>query len=471
MPRRRPEFPPSLPVLLQRRHSDEFSPPPWTTRDRAAVAEVIDRGPGDARRTATPLAHYWAGRRGTAAGLRAIDANFDETFYAIPKEATLEETTAELALGGDETVIDVQTHYVADRPATEATKEHIRSMYRHLSPEWWKGVDEAQTYGLAEYLECVFLQSETAVAVLTSGPGTGPERMLFNEEMAGTRALFERLEAHGRLLNHAVIHADHADEIARMDEQLEHHRPAGWKCYTLGTARDEVRGWWLDDERTGIPFIERAIELGLPRICAHKGISALVDNGSPRDIGPVAAAFPNLELLVYHSGWEVPQGDEPEEGPYTEETAHLGVNRLIHTLRENGVGRGANVYAELGSTWFGLIRRPDEAAHVLGKLLHAVGPDNVLWGTDSIWYGPSQVAIDAFRAFQIPLSYQQQFGYPALTDEIKRKILGGNAARVYGIDLDEAKRSAADDDLAWLKRATDEYRRSGVPGARKPPRG
>ena len=42
MPRRRPEFPPSLPVLLQRRHSDEFSPPPWTTRDRAAVAGVVD---------------------------------------------------------------------------------------------------------------------------------------------------------------------------------------------------------------------------------------------------------------------------------------------------------------------------------------------------------------------------------------------------------------------------------------------
>ena len=48
---------------------------------------------------------------------------------------------------------------------------------------------------------------------------------------------------------------------------------------------------------------------------------------------------------------------------------------------------------------------------VLGKLLVAVGEDNVLWGTDAIWYGPSQVAIDAFRAFQIPASMREQYGY------------------------------------------------------------
>jgi hypothetical protein len=35
------------------------------------------------------------------------------------------------------------------------------------------------------------------------------------------------------------------------------------------------------------------------------------------------------------------------------------------------------VYAELGSTWFLMLRRPREAAHVLGKLLFAVGEDGV----------------------------------------------------------------------------------------------
>ena len=52
---------------------------------------------------------------------------------------------------------------------------------------------------------------------------------------------------------------------------------------------------------------------------------------------------------------------------------------------------------------------------MLGKLLAAVGPDRVVWGTDSIWYGSPQGQIEAFRAFEITPEYQERFGYPALT--------------------------------------------------------
>jgi predicted TIM-barrel fold metal-dependent hydrolase len=107
------------------------------------------------------------------------------------------------------------------------------------------------------------------------------------------------------------------------------------------------------------------------------------------------------------------------------------------------------VYAELGSTWFMMMRKPREAAHVLGKLLRAVGPDRIVWGTDCIWYGSPQPLIDSFRAFTIPEDMQQQFGYPALSADIKAKILGTNAASVYGVDLDAA-RAAARDDRAWV---------------------
>lgn len=442
---------PPLPVVLQRRETDEFRAAPFSNRDRGAVDEVVEKGPPDAGRIALSLEDYWASRHGTAAGLRAIDARFAESFYEVPEEATLDPAAANEAFDGPELVIDVQTHFIANRVETRATAEQIRQMYTDLAPENWKRLGDVQAYDFAEYLRCVFLQSETAVAVLTSGPGTGPERMLFNREMAGVRALVDEMQASGRILNHAVIHANHRHEIDAMAEEAEAHRPAGWKCYTIGTRSDPVRGWWLDDEETGIPFIEKAIAVGIPLICAHKGISALVDNGSPRDIGPVAKAFPDVDFLIYHSGWEIPVGDAAEEGPYTEQTSGTGVNRLIHSLRSARVGRDANVYAELGSTWFGLIRRPDEAAHVLGKLLVELGEDNVLWGTDSIWYGPSQVAIDAFRAFRIPVSYQEEFGYPELTPQIKEKILGGNAARVYQLDPAAIRKQVKSDDLAWAK--------------------
>jgi predicted TIM-barrel fold metal-dependent hydrolase len=199
------------------------------------------------------------------------------------------------------------------------------------------------------------------------------------------------------------------------------------------------------------------------RVCVHKGISQLAAAGSPRDVGPAAAAFPDIDFLIYHSGYEIPLPGTPLEGPYSEATAGIGTNRLVASLAAAGIRPGSNVWAELGSTWFCLIRRPLEAAHVLGKLLLAVGEDRVLWGTDAIWYGPSQPALDAFRAFQIPERMREHFGYPELTPRLKAKILGENAARAYGLDLAAVRARAAGDDLAWVRAAAAEWRARGLP--------
>ena len=86
---------------------------------------------------------------------------------------------------------------------------------------------------------------------------------------------------------------------------------------------------------------------------------------------------------------------------------------------------------------------------MLGKLLVAVGEDRILWGTDSVWYGAPQPLIDAFRAFEIPERMQAEFGYPPLTTAAKTKILGANAAQLYGVDLS----SVATPDRGWLDAA------------------
>jgi hypothetical protein len=92
------------------------------------------------------------------------------------------------------------------------------------------------------------------------------------------------------------------------------------------------------------------------------------------------------------------------------------------------------VYAELGTTWWNVMRSPTQAAHVLGKLLKHVGEDNVVWGTDCLFYGSPQPQIQAFRAFHISDEFQERYGYPALTKDLKAKVMGGNAARLYGIE-------------------------------------
>ena len=452
-----------LPVLLQRRSTDEYTPVRLTDRDRRVrtrVAEQVEAGAAALARSETL---YATSRVGTAAGLLALNAEFGDEYYRVPPEAALDADAAEYALGSDQLLIDVQTHYIAGRPDLVSLQESTMQMYRNLAPSWWDGIDGMTTYDFTAYLRCMFLESDVDVAVLTSNPGVSERRMLLNDELAGTRELFDRLAGTGRLLNHAVVHPNlgEADDMERWRDRFG---PVGWKVYTLGKLVDGVwdSTWRLDDD-DGHRFLDVAERLGVPLVCAHKGIALLAAAGSPDDVGPAAKAHPNVNLVIYHSGYELPDAHGESEGPFTEATADVGVNRLISTMREHGLGPGDNVSAELGTTWFCLVRRPEAAAHVLGKLLTTFGEDNVIWGSDSVWYGPNRPVVDAFRAFQIPERMRVEFGYPELTPAVKEKILGLNAARLYGIDADAARGRRGRDDLGWITAARAEFERTGVP--------
>jgi hypothetical protein len=453
-----------VPNFLQRLSTDEYSPRPYTEADRQAVARTRETLHATADRYRLD-AERWGLASRTAAGLLALNAEYGERFFEVDPQAVVDPDAAAAAFGGEGLVVDVQTHFIAPHSARQGVG-FIVDLYKDLMPAWWTEMDDLVKYDLAEYIRNVFLEAEVGVAILTSGPGIDDNRMLFNDEMAATRALFEGFAGSSRLLHHAVVHADLEHEIAAMPMWSEQLRPSAWKVYTapVGTSGG-ISGWMLDDA-CGTAFLERVRKYGPRRVCVHKGLSYFVDNGSPRDIGPAAKAFPDIQFLVYHSGYEFPQAGRPDEGPYTEETAHLGVNRLIKSCREAGIGPGGNVYAELGTTWFSVIRRPLEAAHVLGKLIQHFGEDNVIWGSDSIWYGSQQPLIDAFRAIQIPDWMCEQFGYAKLTPQARAKILGGNAARVYGIDLARVRAEMADDDLSWGRRLLDEFQRNGFSGIR-----
>ena len=449
---------PPLPLVLQRRGNDEFRPLPWSERDLAAVGRTAAHTVTGSR-TLLDQRRFAESRRGTAAGLRAIDDAWGGGYYHVPAEAETDPEAADAAFAGDELVIDVQTHYVARHRAEAPGVAGVMGFIRNVAPDRWKGLDPRVDLDFTNYLRHVFLESETAVAVLTSAPGDERRNILSNPEIAGSRELVDRFAGTGRLLNHAIVHPNAPGEIDRLDTIRERNKPVAWKVYTAHGWSGEP-GWQLDDEAHGLPLLERSRELGIGIVCAHKGLSALAPAGSPRDVGPAATAFPDIKFLVYHSGYETPVGDS-EEGPYDQSGG--GTDRLVKSLADAGLPPGSNAYAELGSTWFVLVRRPREAAHVLGKLLLAVGEDNVLWGSDSIWYGSPQPLIDAFRAFQIPQELRELHGYPELTPRIKAKILGLNAARVYGIDPDAARHRAATDDLAWVKAALNDFEAAGVP--------
>jgi hypothetical protein len=84
----------------------------------------------------------------------------------------------------------------------------------------------------------------------------------------------------------------------------------------------------------------------------------------------------------------------------------------------------------------------------MGKLFKHIGEDNVLWGTDSIWYGSPQDQIQAFRTFQISETLREKHGYTRITPALRAKVFGLNATRPYKIAADELRKFTANDRVA-----------------------
>jgi uncharacterized protein len=428
-----------LPIELGPCSNGEYDPVPLDTVARETIRRVREGVDDHARRLRLPRRDFLRSVGGAALMLLTLDACHGEAKkatarrpggrYVIPPESTTEPSVAGGVLGGSDVVVDSQTHFLEFDDAHQAGLAFAKGF-----PQSACGASDPRTcFSVQQYLDDLFVRSDTAIAVLSAVPIAGESSPLTIDAMERARHALDHACGDGRLLLHGGVFPQLGRPGAALDGMsalMQQHRIAAWKVYT----HTPGPGWWLDDHepaapRVGQSFLGRARELGVRTVCVHKGFGSGSRYASPVDIGPAANANPDIRFVVYHSGYDVGR----PEGRYTDATADAGVNRLVKSVRDAGIGPGGNVYAELGSTWWNLMRDPTQAAHVIGKLLTYLGPDNVLWGTDSIWYGSPQDQIQAFRAFEITPELQERYGYPALTPEVKRKILGANALRLYGV--------------------------------------
>jgi hypothetical protein len=69
---------------------------------------------------------------------------------------------------------------------------------------------------------------------------------------------------------------------------------------------------------------------------------------------------------------------------------------------------------------------------------HGCGEDKIIYGSEAPLFHP-QWALRAFMDFQIPEDLCAGYGYPQLTDQAKRKILGENLLRLHGLDVGDMK--------------------------------
>lgn len=171
---------------------------------------------------------------------------------------------------------------------------------------------------------------------------------------------------------------------------------------------------WLATDDTVLRLIERARALGLRSIAIHKALP----NGSvplaPYRIGEdfeqAADAFPDMAFEIVHSGMA-----------FIEETALA-------------IGRFPNVYANLETTTAMLWQAPGRFEAALALLMQWGGPEKILWSTGCTVVHPQHL-LKLFWAFAFGEETLGRHGIPQIDEGTKRMILGGNYARLAGLDI------------------------------------
>ncbi len=452
MRKSRPEAEPESPIPFTHGSNGEFVP--RGAGERARRSEELFRRTVDerVRRLGISRREFVESAAGAATALWVINqtagcggsdggANPDAG-YAVDSGMTWD-SAACTPLTGGEFILDVQTHHVNPDGPWRSSNPGWGIFFGSLPQASCGEADAVDCFNRQHYAREMFLNSDTSMAVLSAVPADPGSNPLEAGEIRDTREIINTLAGSQRLLIHGLVLPDQGQaQLDGMQMLAEDLAIGAWKVYT------PYGGWRLDDPAIGLPFLDKAVQLGVNVVCAHKGLPLPGFDAafaSPEDIGVVAAMYPQIKFVVYHSGYETSITEAAYDGANPQ-----GIDRLIKAVIDSGA---TNIYAELGSTWRNVMTDPTESAHVIGKLLRYLGEDRVVWGTDSIWYGTPQDQITAFRALEIPMSMQDMYGYPPLTPAVRGKIFGLNAAAIYGVDVAAVRCALDEDDIAQLKRA------------------
>jgi len=202
-----------------------------------------------------------------------------------------------------------------------------------------------------------------------------------------------------------------------MERQVGEFNARAFKFYNVRYDYGEPFPWRMDDPRIAFPIFEKAQELGVNLIGVHKGVPLgpqPIEATQTWDMDGAAANFPDINFVIYHVGL-----------PFLDEVCW----QLI---------RHPNLYADLAATINFIVRAPRQFAETLGKLLFWCGEDKIIYGSEAPIFHP-QWALKAFSEFEIPQDLCEGYGYPQLTDQAKRKILGENLLRLHGMDVEQTK--------------------------------
>jgi len=338
---------------------------------------------------------------------------------------------------------------------------------------------------IVKFIKQVFLDSQVTVGLLSnvtafvsglSGAVPGTPALDVNDARTGEvltarqtaagRDFINQIAGSRRAMAHGLLYVGKGN-LDYIQFQIDNHHPDAWKGYCISHAAKVdsgvMRQWRQDDEEVAYPTYQliannlakqrQAGHGGFHNICVHKGLAhglpATPQNGFPSDLPKACRDWPQLNFVTYHSCIQDSFFDffalqairETEAGtrPLMNGVPNIDWVTPFAVL----TAPFKNSFAEIGTTFASsVVTFPTVTAHILGQLMKFKGHNQILFGSDSVWYGAPQWQLEALWRFQIPEAIREKWGYPKLTEAAKRKILGLNAARIYELPVGTVRTNA-----------------------------
>jgi hypothetical protein len=439
------------PVPTQIVSSDEYLPVPQTEQQREVEARLKDMSDRLAQHQGVSRRRFFQTAAGMAASFVALNQVFGNLFDASEAEAaTPELADARASALSGQMVIDGHTHFLRDDTrlmgfvkAREAVGQF--GWNKELSSKE-QTIDDLK-YG--NYVKEIYLDSDTKIALLSNSPSDVPEDWFIpQDQVFKTREMVNKQSGTRRMLAHFTITPGQPGWLDQVDAAVQRYKPDSWKGYTVGDNTHKelaAHPWRADDEKLMYPFYERIAKTNIRNVCIHKGLFApAVEKQFPRlrpyadvsDIGRAAKDWPQLNFLVYHSGYRWVGGNPADGMAEFDKTGRSSwTSDLAEIPEKYGV---TNVYGDLGQLFaWTSVAEPRLAAALMGTLVKGLGVDRVVWGTDAVWTGAPQWQIEGLRRLEIPEDMQKKYGFKPLgpaDGAVKTAVFSGNTARLYGLE-------------------------------------
>jgi uncharacterized protein len=444
------------PIPTQCVSSDEYMPSPQTEKQREFESRLKSYGTQLARRQGVTRRRFFQSAAGMAAAFVAMNETYGPLYMVSRAEAATPEMADERAQAlRKQFIMDMHTHFLREgTPIKTFVAQRATVGKLGWNPALGEKEQSIEDLRFPNYFKEVFLDSDTKVACISGSYSVDPGySFLTNDMKYAAREKVNSETGVKRMYSHAIFEAGRDGWLDRVEEEQARLRPDSWKGYTIGDNTNKHLSKWpfrLDDEKIMYPFYEKLVKWSktnptVINVCIHKGLFPpqvekkfphLLEYSDVRDVGKAARDWPQLNFVIYHSGWRWTGPAAPKNAwEHFEKTGRIEwVTDLAEIPGKYGVN---NVYGDLGQLFaWTTTANPRLGAAVMGTLIKGLGADHVVWGTDAVWTGSPQWQIEALRRLEMPEDMQKQYGYRPLgpaDGPVKNAIFGGNNARLYRV--------------------------------------